>query len=323
MDRTIYSQLKAQLDFRRSYSVTLAMIGIDLGLLCVGLWLVDSGSPARFLLAQPIFAVVFFRSFALLHEAGHGNCSSRRWLNTLTGHYASILCFTPFFPWKDLHQRHHVWAGNAARDPTMRNLRVWRDAGHVPWPVRLGWRSWIPLAALAQHLVFLAYPFRLAREDRTKIPEATFSVLLLPLAYGGLHLAAPSLFHPANFALAFVLYLVVEELVNLPHHADLCTWEGRLPLWEQAKATRSCYYPVGVSEFFVLNFNFHTEHHFFPSLPWYRLRAARRIVRDALGVEYREAIGVAWNLRNRRSDLQQLLTGGWPSPARKAIPDGV
>ena len=73
----------------------------------------------------------------------------------------------------------------------------------------------------------------------------------------------------------------------------------------------------------VLNFNFHTEHHFFPSLPWYRLRAARKLVREALGAEYREAIGIAWNLRNRGSDLQSLLTGGWPGPARKALADGL
>lgn len=324
MDRATYLRLKARLDFRRSYLVTLAMIGVDLGLFALGLWMIARGGTGWFLAAQPIFATVFFRSFGLLHEAGHGNCSSRRWLNSLTGHYASILCFIPFFPWKDLHQKHHVWAGNADRDPTMRNLKVWRDAGRVPWLVRFGWRSWVPLAALAQHVVFLAYPLRLVREDRSKIPEAAFSVLVLPLAYAGFYVVAPALFHPLNFAPALVLYLVAEELVNLPHHADLCTWPGRLPLWEQGKATRSCYYPPGVSEFFVLNFNFHTEHHFFPSLPWYRLRAARRLVKEALGAGYREAIGVAWNVNNRGADLQRLVAGGgWADPAREATADGV
>ena len=176
--------------------------GSDVALFAIGLWLVRAGGTWRFLLAQPLFATVFFRSFGVLHEAGHGNCSSRRWLNTITGLWASLWCFTPFFPWKDLHQKHHVWAGNASRDPTMRNLRVWRERGRVPWLVRFGWRSWVPLAAFAQHLVFLTYPFRLMREDRSKIPQAAFSVLLLPAAYTALHVTMPLLFRPANFAMA-------------------------------------------------------------------------------------------------------------------------
>lgn len=309
VDRARYLELKSQLDFRRSFAVTAAMIGVDVGLLAGGLWLVASGSTLYFLLAQPIFATLFFRSFGLLHEAGHGNCSSKRWLNTLTGSWASVWCFTPFYPWRDLHQKHHVWSGNADKDPTMRNLAKWRRAGRVPWPVRFGWRSWIPLAALAQHIVFWTYPLRLVREDREKLVPSAVAVLLLPVAYGGLYLAAPALFHPRNFALAFALYLVVEELVNVPHHVDLCTFDRRLALWEQAGATRSCYYPPGISEFFVLNFNFHVEHHFFPSLPWYRLRGARRLVKQALGDAYREAIGIRWNLAHRGAPFEDVVLG--------------
>jgi fatty acid desaturase len=307
--REAYGRIKATLDFRRHYGVTAAMLAIDIALLGLGVSLVDRDSTLAFLLAQPIFATVFFRSFGLLHEAGHGNCSSKRWLNDLTGHWASILCFTPFLPWRDLHQKHHVWAGNAARDPTMRNLKVWREAGKVPWLVRFGWRSWIPLAALAQHVVFWSYPFRLVREDRSKLLPSAFSVLLLPAAYAAAYLAAPALFHPANFAPAFLIYLVAEELVNIPHHVDLCTFDGRLPLWAQAAATRSCYYPVGLSEFFVLNFNFHTEHHFFPSLPWYRLRRARPLVKAALGNAYHEAIGIRWNLAHRSESIERAVFG--------------
>lgn len=307
--RDAYLRIKAELDFERRYGITAAMLAIDVLLFAGGLWLVDRGAMWSFLVAQLMFATVFFRSFGLLHEAGHGNCSSQRWLNDLTGHWASIFCFTPFLPWRDLHQKHHVWTGNAARDPTMRNLRVWRSAGKVPLLVRLGWRTWIPLAAFAQHLVFWSYPFRLVREDRSKLLPNVCSVLLLPVAYATAYVAAPTLFLPVNFAIAFLLYLIVEELVNVPHHIDLCTFDGRLPLWAQAAATRSCYYPVGLSEFFVLNFNFHTEHHFFPSLPWHRLRRARPLLKAALGDAYHEAIGIAWNLANRGVSIERAVLG--------------
>ena len=49
----------------------------------------------------------------------------------------------------------------------------------------------------------------------------------------------------------------------------------RLNLWEQQATTRSCRYPGILSELLVLNFNLHTEHHLFPALPWFRLKASQ------------------------------------------------
>jgi fatty acid desaturase len=87
----------------------------------------------------------------------------------------------------------------------------------------------------------------------------------------------------------------------------MSTYDGKLPLWEQYRATRSCYYPPGISELLVLNFNFHTEHHLFPDLPWYRLRDARASLRAMLGERYQEAIGIAWNIQNRGRDLDSII----------------
>lgn len=303
-----YARIKSQLDFNRAYSVTLAFILMDIGLIALGLWMVQSGNIGLFLLSQLLFATVFFHNFGLLHEAGHGNCSSKKWLNNLTGYYASVLCFTAYIPWKLIHQQHHVWAGTID-DPTARNIFKWRESKQVPGLIRLAWKSWIPLFAFMQHIVFWTYPLRLWKTDRKKVPACLFSTMLLPASYVALYLAMPDLFHPANFALAFVIYLFSEELVNLPHHIDLIWFEERLPLREQYKAARSCYYPKGLSEFFVLNFNFHSEHHLFPALPWFRLRSARALLREPLGDEYNEGVGISWNLDNRTKSMLDIIVG--------------
>jgi fatty acid desaturase len=178
----------------------------------------------------------------------------------------------------------------------------------VPWLLRVAWRSWLPLAAMMQHVVFWRHPLDVWRAgSRWQFARCAFSVVWLFAAYAGLHWAWPSTFNFRNFGLAIAIYLAAVELVNLPHHADRPTIDRKLALWEQAYSTRSCYYPVLVSELLVLNFNFHIEHHLFPSLPWYRLRQARGLVKEALEGGYEEAVGIEWNLRHRSTDIRNVL----------------
>lgn len=307
MNREAYSAIKGQLDFRDDGWSSLAIIALDAGLLAAWWVLLQDGGVLAYVASQLLLALVMFHGFCLVHEAGHGNCSRKRWVNTLIGHYASVFCALPFFPWKHIHARHHVWAGNPDKDPSNDSVRRWRAKGRVPWIVRASWRTWLPLAAFSQMVVFWTYPIRLLREDREEIPRALFSVLFLPAAYATLYFVAPDIFQLRHFALGFLIYLFANELVNVPHHADLIAFSDRLPLWNQWQATRSCYYPLFVSELLVLNFNFHIEHHLFPALPWFRLRKARTLIRAALGDSYREAIGIRWNLANRGRDIESVL----------------
>jgi fatty acid desaturase len=214
----------------------------------------------------------------------------------------------PYFPWKYQHALHHVWTGNLDKDPTLRLLRDWRTTRRVPLALRIAWRSWLPLGAAMNHVVFWSHPVAVARSGNAgQLRRCIASLVWLAASYTGLHYAWPKLFCFGNFALAIFLYLIAVELVNLPHHADQRTTTGKLALWEQAYSTRSCYYPKLVSELLVLNFNFHIEHHLFPTLPWYRLRSARALIRPALGAGYNEAIGIAWNLEHRFTDIREVL----------------
>ncbi len=309
MDRNAYSEIRAQLDMRPRLLPTAAIVVLDvLLLLCVARAL-RAGGFFLFVLAQLILVVVFVHNFSILHECGHGSASRHRWLNTLLGHYASLFCFIPFYQWKYIHQKHHAWTGNIDRDPVLKSLRTWRRTG-VPMLVRVSWRSWVPLGALLQHVVYWTYPiamWRAGEMTRVRLFRTLISILFVPIGYIGLHTLAPDIVRPSNVVLAFGLYLIAEELVNIPHHVDVSTFHTKLPIWEQYQATRSCYYPPGVAELLVLNFNFHIEHHLYPALPWYRLRRARTLVKARLGSDYHQAVGIAWNVEHRKRDMQSIV----------------
>ncbi|HKU41437.1 MAG TPA: fatty acid desaturase [Polyangiales bacterium] len=308
-----YLRLRAALSFERDYRIV-ALVVVAHQLLFAGcLVLLRSGSTAGYVLAQPLLAVVFFQAFSILHDCGHGSCLRRSWSNALLGHFVSLFCFLPYYPWKYHHALHHTWTGNLENDPTLKALRKFRETRTVPPLLRLAWRSWLPLLAAVQHIVFWSYPLRAYRHgQRWQFVHCLFSVLCLGASYWGLHALWPELFNLTNFGPAIVIYFAAVELVNMPHHSDRPTVDRKLPLWEQAYATRSCYYPIFVSEFLVLNFNFHIEHHLFPSLPWYRLRQARTLVKAALEGGYEEARGIGWNLRERSRDIRAVLATDRP-----------
>lgn len=302
-----YLALKRQLNFEPRTWVLLAWVALDAAIVGLALWLLDGRGTLAWALAQPLLTLAFFNAFSLLHECGHGSASRHPWLNVIVGCAASLLCFIPYYPWKYIHQKHHAWTGNLDHDPVLRSLRRFRDDG-IPLVVRVAWRSWIPLGALLQHIVYWAYPLQMVRDGEMtprKLLRCALSIAW-PLAVYGLLLARwPTLL--LHMLPAVVLLLLAEELVNAPHHADVSVFDERLPIWEQYKATRSCDYPPGISELLVLNFNYHVEHHLFPVLPWYRLRRARALVREALGPLYTEAVGLSWNVEKRTRALDELI----------------
>lgn len=308
LDKGAYMAIKERLDLRPSPWAACGILALNVSLAALGFWLLSLDTTPAFLLSQLIFPVVFFQGFAILHECGHGSFSSKSWLNTLVGHYASPLCFLPYFSWKIQHAQHHVWSGNLDKDPALKLLRQWRATQRVPVVVQVAWRSWIPLAGAANHIVYWTYPITIFRTGTAgQLRRCIASLIWMVAVYGSLFYAFPETFTIGNFALAIFLYLVGVELVNLPHHSDQPATSEKLALWDQAFTTRSCYYPKLVSELLVLNFNFHIEHHLFPTLPWYRLRGARALIKPALGAGYKEAIGIRWNLVNRSKDLREVL----------------
>lgn len=322
-----YKQLRGQLEFRQSFLPNAIVLLADVALLWLAFQLAALStqiSPvagwAIYLVAQLMFVVVFFHGFALLHECGHGSCSDNETVNTIVGHITSLFCFMPYYPWKYIHTEHHTWAGNVHRDPTLKLVRDYEQSQKVKnWAIRVSWRTWLPLLALFQHFVFWTYPWTLFREGRLhgkRLWRSIASIGFLGGSYTALAIWGPSWMQLQYFWPALIIYLTVVELINFPHHMGTRLFshsdhDSKLPLWKHNEVTRSCYYPPGIADLLLLNFNFHTEHHLFPDLPWFRLGEARTLTKDALGEQYCETIGINWNLENRTKPATQVfLTDG-------------
>jgi omega-6 fatty acid desaturase (delta-12 desaturase) len=315
-DKAQFLVLKRVLMTRPRTLVSVAVLASIAGFGALALWLAGGSWPA-YLASQLLLAIVFFQGFGLLHDCGHNTASPTDWVNVAFGHIASVVCFLPFYPWRYIHQQHHLWAGNLQRDPVLAAIRRWTAVGKVPAVLGWGWRLWLPLLAPVQHVVFWLYPLKLAslpQRDWRQLLRCTASVLFLGAAYLALFALVGEHLPPSHFVPALLIYMLAAELVNLPHHVGAPLSTERLPPWRQWISTRTCVFPRGVAEFCMLNFNFHVEHHVFPFLPWYRLRAAQRLLRQAIGAPYQEEVGIGWSVRNRARPLDQVIISVTVSP---------
>jgi acyl-lipid omega-6 desaturase (Delta-12 desaturase) len=315
MNKTQYLEIRRKLNFDRPLWITLVVIAADLLLVVLAFWLLGLQSLPAYLLSQLLLALFFFHSFSILHECVHGNVHKKQLVNSLIGHYASLFCFFPYFPWRYIHTKHHQWAGNLEKDPVLVHLRRWRELNHVPWIARFGWKSWMPISGFLQQFVYWLYPITMWREGSMNRQAFFRSVMSIGWSISGyvlLFMLFPAQVNFANLWLSLLLYLVAVELVNLPHHVGMPTLRigasrDRLKLWDQHETTRSCHYPGLLSELLVLNFNIHTEHHLFPDLPWYRLKRARSLVKPVLGDEHHEVVGIGWNVDNRARSATEVF----------------
>lgn len=321
LDRSAYMQFRSLFSFRPDFASILLFLIIDICMCGAGLTLLSAGTLG-YVASQIIFAVVAFHNFAILHECGHESASSHRWLNNVTGHYASLFCCIPYFPWKYIHSEHHAWSGNIDKDPTLGGLKRYRQELETGKEDQMFgvlsimcwmWRLWLPVFAFVQQLSFWNYPLMLLKLKQLRgfrLYRCLFSMAFIPSTYALLICAFPDVFTFGNFWLAMVLYLAFTELINLPHHlgtGQLKRDEAKLLPWEQHAVTRSCFYPKFFSRWLLLNFNLHTEHHLFPNLPWGQLPKVSKLLKERLGRNYNESIGIAWHLGHRQSDLDDVF----------------
>ena len=315
MEKAEYLEIRKHLSFEKPLWVTLLVVAVDVLLFGFALHLLAMEKVLPFLISQILLALFYFHNFALMHEAGHGNLHKTRWVNNLLGHCFSIFCFMPFFAWKHMHQGHHIWVGSINKDPGSRALKQLKSIGKIPLIYAIAWRMWIPSSAIVQHAMLWLYPRRIFKEEKKNklvFYQSLFSVLFLLSAYVTLYRVFPQWITLSNFGLSIFLYFVITEMINIPHHVNMPHFyssptRDKLHPWEQHISTRSCYYPGFLSELIALNFNLHIEHHYFPNLPWYRLKKLQHILKPKLGSEYTEVSDVVWCVRNHAKSAQDVF----------------
>ena len=249
-------------------------------LTAMGIWLSLFDKLFVWGTGQFVLAVAFLQWFILLHEAGHRTLFRNKTLNIAAGHLAGLLSGFPYSSWTLIHFRHHKWTGWQDMDATTaslvpRPLRKWEQS-----VINFCWRSWIPLFSLIYRINnYWNYP-RVVRyirlhEQRKKVAR---DILVLLVAYVSLILViGPSTFLQI-FGLAFLITLVMQEVILLSQHTHIPTnvSDGKpvrpFPPLEQEVYTRSLRFPAWVSGIVLMHFDAHELHHMYIHVPGYDLR---------------------------------------------------
>ncbi len=314
MDRVHYQRIHSQLDFTVRSRGWLLCATVDGVLIVASYLLVCLGEWPGMVTASIILAVLMFRAFGAMHESVHGILSSRKWTNEILGVVWGGLCFLPYSQWRKGHLEHHFWAGNIEKDPVMKLCLFVKNGGKMPWIVELGWTLWLPVLAIMQQAVFWWNCFLLLGKTRSSLLD--FSSVALPLLlWGGVGWLSGATVCLTVILPAVFLYLTLIEIVNFPHHLELPQYDGptRVSVFDQHEIARSCTYPRWLERWGLMHFNYHVEHHLFPTLPFSQLRQAHVILHPELGTRYNVEAGLVWVLRNRRRRLTDVLYAPQPS----------
>jgi acyl-lipid omega-6 desaturase (Delta-12 desaturase) len=249
---------------RAAQELTLQLLWITAGL---GL----SATSAGWLLGQVLLGFGFWRSFVIMHAAGHGAFFSNTYANAAAGLINSLFCFIPYTPWRDIHEAHHRWTGWRDLDPTTMELE-----NELPeWKKKVidfCWRYWIPLLSV-HYIASLFYALKRKSFLRSKV-QAAGSILLILMPHLLMALTNPQMYMKL-FGVAALIYLNLGDLSLLTQHVHLPLDHSggrsvRPKLFrEQDEFSHTVLFPEWVDRWLSLGFNHHALHHLFPRLPYY------------------------------------------------------
>jgi beta-carotene hydroxylase len=205
-------------------------------------------------------AACAYTQFTVLHDATHRSLSRVRWINDGFGWIATLVLWGPFDAIRRNHLHHHAHTNDPEQDPDF-----W-VAGET-W-LSTGFRC---LTTLQAH--YWCYLTKLRRQDTAYARCLTVLALILAAhvwAWTAGRLADILLYWtlPAQLGVAG-LALTFDYWPHRPHTA-----RGRL------KDTANIL-PVWMDPFFWCQ-NLHAIHHLYPTLPWYRYRAALAVLEPDL-----------------------------------------
>ena len=218
-------------------------------------------------LAFALVAILTYLAYTLLHEAVHGSISgsrqSLRWVNEALGYMAAWILMIPLTAHRHEHLAHHRNTNDEEDDP---DYRVGEIGDSVLQTVR------VPLGIFAgQFTYYMKHRWEKApgRQNLYFCTEVTVALLpRLALIFSGFWLEGFTLFVLAWwFGLMTTLYLFA-YLVHRPHnkvgrYADTSTFLAPGVLGPIVTALWVCQ-------------NYHSIHHLFPRVPFYRYPALFR-----------------------------------------------
>jgi fatty acid desaturase len=213
--------------------------------------------------AGTLLIALTLHAFALLlHDGVHHTLFRHRLLNRWVSVLLGSCALIAFSAYQTMHERHHIFLGDP-RDPD--------DYHNYTGDRRIIWAMHYVRLFFGSFLYILLIPLMIARRANVREKRRVGQeYALLALVYAGAFLMVPHQWLVHCWLIPFVPAGLMFNVRSLAAHGIT---DSRDPLL----ASRSIdAHPVVA--FFFRNENYHLEHHIFPEVPSYNLRAVHRLV---------------------------------------------
>lgn len=257
--------------------------------------------PAMF-----VHGVVLVHHFSLQHECCHYTVFRTRWLNDLAGNICGFIIMLPNRHFRYEHCDHHTYTQLRGDDPEL-----------IPLPESLAGYFWylssIPYWKTKFTELYRHVSGHLTAEERRFLPKEEYQTVfwearLMMAAYLAILglCAATGWWGPLWYWwLPVVMGEPVMRFIRMTEHV------GKPCVREMKENTRTNYvtWPM---QFLCWNMNYHAEHHYASSVPFYALPKLHEKLKDVIQVERRGYLGAHIDIlaqltgRKTRSDAQEV-----------------
>ncbi|MEL7129116.1 MAG: fatty acid desaturase [Pseudomonadota bacterium] len=295
--------------FERSTARALGHLFLDYSLIAI-LYLGVYLSPHWALQLPLIFLIgtVFWGTFVIGHEAGHGSFSRHARLNTLVGLISHGIILVPYRSWQRSHAMHHKHTGHLKKEEVFRAVKPHQEVlAHMmifrtPLFLLFGW----PLYLIGLRNAKQMHPvknshFTTASDLYSKPVKISYwASIALVAAFAAAYTSVWILFGFAAFATYILLpYLVFAGWLTfvtymqhvspeVPVH-DEETWTG---LNGALSTVDRNYFPFNRLTHRIGDC--HVIHHLFPTIPHYHAKTATEAIKPLLGQRYLSSNRSVW-----------------------------
>lgn len=273
MNREQFLSLKNSIRYCNNNFYSFMVILFNLGLFVISIIFFKLGG-IFYILSILLFSIQFNHAFLIVHECVHNSFFTNKHVNIIIGHIASIFAFLPFYARKKEHLEHHRTTLSFKEPSTQRALKTFDTTNkNLLNLLNVFWKLWIPIFAINEHIQIWIMCFRksgISFKISAYFLMVVYGTIVYWIGFGSCLYLLPALY----------LYFFLIEFFNLPHHidAEIQAIDVPVSVWEQIKATKSCAPMPYIGPPLLLNFNFHSAHHLFPSIPWYQLPSVNEMI---------------------------------------------
>ena len=255
--------------YRGEVGWTTAILMLATSITMIMVFILCIGGKLPLYLCLPLMSYLLFVVYTPLHEAVHNNISGRnlklRGFNNGIGYFSGTLLGIPFTMHKAAHLTHHRKTNIAHEDPDFVSCSGF--LGVLSVGPRMVWNEW-------KHYILEIYPRSTIEEKRI----VAFELLTLVSWRAALGFWFPVevivLTLIANFLAVVLLGYLFAWIVHQPYHDA-----------ERYRNTATILLPKLLHTpltFLWLYQNYHSIHHLFPKVPFYRYRKVFESIRQGM-----------------------------------------